>query len=448
MANIYNFLKNVLLDIKRESKNNLPFLSTLLLLVTIPLPYAFNNVALVFFIISTILYYKKTNFSFSNKLVLPIILFILMVFSYLWSIDKTSTLKAIPKEIVLLILPLSFMILPRFTKIQKQKIIQYYSFSIVIFVVVFLLRAIIRYFLTNDTRVFFYHGENLDDYGLVPKLLNAIHVSVFVAIAFFYFFTKEKKSIFDNLTSVLLFGFIILLSSKNIVLVFLLLIVCYFFFFSKIANKMRLRNLIVFVILIGIIFSFGKIKERFQAEFQANTKSSLSPSVIYNLPDGVHVLSIYEAWNNEKFTQNDYFPGTAFRVYQFRMFLELVKKDFVFINGFGLNASQPKLQELADKYGVYKGVSGDDGYGAKNFHNQYIQIFSELGILGFILLLVILYFNLKKALKTKDFIHISFAVIMISLFLTESFLWRQRGVVFFTILYCLFNMPEKKIEKE
>jgi O-antigen ligase len=260
MANIYNFLKNVLLDIKRESKNNLPFLSTLLLLVTIPLPYAFNNVALVFFIISTILYYKKTNFSFSNKLVLPIILFILMVFSYLWSIDKTSTLKAIPKEIVLLILPLSFMILPRFTKIQKQKIIQYYSFSIVIFVVVFLLRAIIRYFLTNDTRVFFYHGENLDDYGLVPKLLNAIHVSVFVAIAFFYFFTKEKKSIFDNLTSVLLFGFIILLSSKNIVLVFLLLIVCYFFFFSKIANKMRLRNLIVFVILIGIIFSLGKIK--------------------------------------------------------------------------------------------------------------------------------------------------------------------------------------------
>jgi O-antigen ligase len=62
-----------------------------------------------------------------------------------------------------------------------------------------------------------------------------------------------------------------------------------------------------------------------------------------------------------------------------------------------------------------------------------------LGIFGLLLLLVILFVNLNNALKTKDFIHISFAVLMISLFLTESFLWRQRGVMFFTVMYCLFN---------
>jgi O-antigen ligase len=47
--------------------------------------------------------------------------------------------------------------------------------------------------------------------------------------------------------------------------------------------------------------------------------------------------------------------------------------------------------------------------------------------------------NIKNALKSKDFIHFAFSILMISLFLTESFLWRQRGVVFFTVMYCLFN---------
>ena len=54
-------------------------------------------------------------------------------------------------------------------------------------------------------------------------------------------------------------------------------------------------------------------------------------------------------------------------------------------------------------------------------------------------ILIILIINTKKAFNSKDFMHIAFAILMLSLFLTESFLWRQRGVVFFTTFYCLFN---------
>ena len=79
------------------------------------------------------------------------------------------------------------------------------------------------------------------------------------------------------------------------------------------------------------------------------------------------------------------------------------------------------------------------GYEGFNFHNQYVQNFAELGFIGFLFLIVILFFNIKNALKRKDFIHISFAILMISLFLTESFLWRQTGALYFIIFYCLFN---------
>ena len=68
----------------------------------------------------------------------------------------------------------------------------------------------------------------------------------------------------------------------------------------------------------------------------------------------------------------------------------------------------------------------------------------NIGELGFILSL-----NIKNAIKSKDFVHIAFAILMISLFLTESFLWRQRGVLFFMIFYCLFNtMNQSIIEKK
>lgn len=439
MANIYNFLKNVLLDIKSQTNNNALFLWSLLLLVTIPLPFAVNNVVLAVFLLISILKFKKENVSFNLFLIVPIVLFFWMALSYFWSIDQETTLKAIPKEITLLLIPIAFAVNKKFTLIQTEKTKQYYSYSMVILAVFFMLRATIKYLINQDSRAFFYHGEDYVDYGLVPKLLNAIHVSVFAAVALFYFVSKEVKTKFETVAAILLFAFIILLSSKNIIVVVLLLGLLYFFYFSKSSQKLRLRNLIVFGLVLGLIVSFGKIKNRFKEEFQSNTDKSISADVISSVPQGVHYISLKEAWTNETFSPNDYFPGTAFRVYQFRIFTEIISENNDYLLGFGLNASTQKIKEKAVQYNLFLGDKEHEGYQDKNLHNQYIQNFSDLGIVGFTLLLIILLFNIKNAIKNKDFVHFAFAILMISLFLTESFLWRQRGVVFFTLFYCLFN---------
>jgi hypothetical protein len=174
-------------------------------------------------------------------------------------------------------------------------------------------------------------------------------------------------------------------------------------------------------------------------EFQTNSEKSLSSNVIKGLPEGVKNISIMEAWNSKTFSPNDFFPGTAFRVYQARLFFEFLKEEPIFWTGFGLNASYQKLEEKGIKYNIFLGDDKNEGYQKKNFHNQYIQVFAELGVIGFVLFLLILIINTKNAFQSKDFMHIAFAILMISLFLTESFLWRQRGVVFFTLFYCLFN---------
>ncbi|WP_288982955.1 O-antigen ligase family protein [uncultured Flavobacterium sp.] len=435
MSNIYNFLNSVWLEILTENKQNKAFIPFLLLLITLPISMGLNNILLGIFVATSFFYGRKISNKISLTLLFPMLLFLWMSLSYFWSIDEQRTLQAIPKEIAFLLIPIAFLFIPTFSNEQKSKIIKYYSYAMTLYVVYYLVRAVVRFLITKDSSVFFYHGPDNDtDTGLVPRLLNAIHFSVYVAIAFFYFFIKEHKTKIQQLVSFVLFSFVILLSSKNIILVFVLLILVQVFFYSKIANRLRLRNLTILLIILVGILSFGKIKERFLIEFTSNSEKSLSHNVKVNNEVGVSNISIYEAWNNEKFTHNDFFPGTSFRVYQFRMFTEFLKEEPIFWKGFGLNASLNKLLEKEKQYNLYP------GYGNFNFHNQYVQNFAELGLVGFLLLMVILFINTKIAFKSKDFIHIAFAILMISLFLTESFLWRQRGVLFFILFYCLFNI--------
>lgn len=434
MNNIYNFLNTVWKEIQLENKQNISFIPFLLLISTLPLAMGVNNVLLGIFLLTAILSFVRKKQYFSIFLLPLIVFFLWICLSYFWSIDSDKTSLNIPKELPFLLVPLAFMCIPKFTKEQNNKILSFYSYSMVIYVLYFIIRAIVRYSINKNIDVFFYHGpDNLTDTGLVPRLLNAIHFSAYLVIAFFYFFTKTNKAKLDYVFSTLLFVFIILLSSKNIILIFILLILIHIFFYSKAANRLRLRNLTLIFILFGFIISFKNIKERFLIEFTSNTKKSLSHNVNVNNKNGVNNISIYEAWNNKVFTHNDFFPGTSFRVYQVRIFMDFLKEEPIFLKGFGFEASSEKLLEKEKQYNLYP------GYGNLNFHNQYIQNFAELGIIGFILLLIIVTINIKIALRSKDFIHIAFAIVMISLFLTESFLWRQRGVLFFVLFYCLLN---------
>ena len=415
------------------------FFCLLILICIVPLPNVINNIVIGILVLFTLFQLKKTPFYFTKEMILPIILFVWMAISCIWSIDFFASLSALTKESSLILLPFSCAIIFVY---KKELLIKYYSISMSFYVVFFLIRAFFRFFTENNTAVFFGHE-------LVTKELNAIHFSAFVSVAFFYFLTKEIKIKTDYLQLLLLALFLSLLNSKSIILVDILLVGLYFFFYSKTANKMRLRNIVMLVIVFFSFLFFNRIKEKIEFEFQLNKDNNIGHTVIPKEIVGDRIISMKEAWENDKFEQSDFFSGASFRVYQFRMFLEIMKEENVFFQGLGLNASYKKLEEKGLKYNVFQGNEITEGYQKKNFHNQYIQVFSELGLIGFIFLILILFVNLKNALKNKDFIHIAFAILMISLFLTESFLWRQRGVVFFTVFYCLFNtiyLSEKKIK--
>lgn len=440
MSNIYSYWNNVWNDIQNNQKQHVAFIPITLYVATIPLSLGINNLMLLLLVAITLFTCKKWQIGSHSVYYLFAALFILSVVSYFWSVDTERTLKTIPRNIYWLLLPLLFAFLPVFSKDTKHAILKYYSFSMVGYGIFYVLKAIYRFISTGNKEVFFYHE-------LVTKELNAIHVSVYFALAFFYFYNLPVKKSFHWFSTAFLAILLFMLSSKLIIVVFIALFLVNYFFYTKSAQKLRMRNLMIFVLLVGSVLFFGKIKERFAVELQANNEKSISHTVLEMQNQGIHIVSVYEAWNNEKFTPNDFFPGTAFRVYQARMLKELFQEESPWLTGYGLEGSYKKLEEKAIQYDVFLGNEQTEGYQKKNFHNQYLQFLADLGIFGLLILVFILIILVKNTFSTKDFVPIAFTILMISLFLTESFLWRQRGIVFFTV-FALMMLPKETKQQQ
>jgi O-antigen ligase len=434
MANIYDYLKNHFLKISNLERNNEIFVFLIVfILLAIPLKYNVGTLSVILFVLVSFIKFRVYNFSYNKTLLLPIAFYGFMVLSLLWTYDFRLSVAGLQKEIIFLFVPMAFLVMPKLSKEQRTSVIKIYSFGMVLFCVFYLLKAVFKYFSTGDGAVFFYHE-------LVTLDVNAIYISVLVSFALFYFIDVRNKNNFTRICIGFLAMMVFLLASKSIIFVDFILIIGYYSFYSNVPKSVRYLTVTVFTaFLIFSLFFVKEVRERFLLEYETAFIDNTINDKIGNTTDTVYNVSIHQAWNDGKFEDNQFFPGTALRVYQFRIFNELILEKSVFFTGFGLEASQEQIQEKAEEYELY------DGYGDFNFHNQYTQTFAELGFFGFLLLIAMVVLSLKKAIQTKDFLHITFAITMIVLFLTESFFCRQRGITFFVVLYCFFNSNFPKI---
>jgi O-antigen ligase len=417
-----NFLKNA----NNKTDVVLVFV-TALIFITLPLANIFVSIATILFILVVILFEKKKRVS-NTVFLVPVSFFILMAFSLLWTLDIEKSIAGLQKSLSFIIIPLVFFFFPKFNKERLNTIFRVYSFAMILYCFFYLIMAFLNYFETNVTSCFFYNN-------LVPEDPGAIYMSVFASLALFYFVQLNNRKTIEKIALSVLILFLFLLSSKSIITIDFIIIVCYYAFFAKISSSTKTLTIIsVSLFLFFSIFFVKEVKQRFMIEYEtAFVDNTLQNSLEYVKKGKIHNVSIKEAWNNKTFNESDFFPGTALRVYQVRIFKEMLADNNIFFKGFGIEASQVHIREKAKKYHLFY------DYGEYNFHNQYIQTFAELGLFGLLILIFMLVLNIKKALAKKDFLHISFAITMIMLFLSESFFCRQRGIVFFILLFCLFN---------
>ncbi|MEO8534336.1 MAG: O-antigen ligase family protein [Flavobacterium sp.] len=437
MNRTLDYSKKVFNKIDKLWQNKtLPVYLLAAMLMTLPMEYIIGSLTCILFLIASFAKSKKADFSILGVLILPMLLYVLMLMSLVWTLERKLTIKGLQKEVLFLLIPLAFCGLPKINRNHVNTVFKYFSFAIVGFAVFYFLKAIVKFIYSGNTNVFFYHE-------LVTLQLNAIYVAVFASLAMFFFLVKKNKLIVDKVGFIILIVFIILLSSKNIIIVDLILIMVYYLFFSVVSRKTKgIIFLTVIIVSVISIFFIKPVRDRFMIEFETIfVDSSLNKTTKKN-QGPIYNISLKQAWSQDKFQQNDFFPGTAFRVFQIRIFKEMLQEENIFFTGFGLETSQDKIKAKVKEYNLHP------SYGEFNFHNEYIQIFSELGIFGFLIVVSMLFITLKRGINNKDFLHISFSVTMIVLFLTESFLSRQRGIIFFIVIYCMLNTANDSNEQK
>ena len=405
------------------------------MLITLPLKHNIGSMTCIIFLLFCYSKAKKANFSISKVEILPIFLYVLMMLSLLWTIDMRTTTAGLQKEILVLLMPIAFCFLPNLNQDLKNRVFKIFSYSMVLFALFCLAKALFKFINSGDASVFFYHE-------LVTASLNAIYVSGFASFGMFYFLVQKNKTIFDQLALLTLVVFVFLLSSKNIIICAFILVMVYLFFFSGFSRKIKK---VIFVAILLIITTFiasiKPIRDRFMIEFQTALVDGSLKEGSEATKNSVYSISLKQAWNQDQFQKNDFFPGAAFRVYQTRIFIEMLQEEDVFFTGFGLDAAQTKIQEKVKEHHLH------ESYGVYNFHNEYVQLFSELGFFGFLILVSMLFISIRNGIRNKDFVHIAFSVTMIVLFLTESFLSRQRGIIFFIVIYFLLNKVNQNKEQ-
>ena len=173
MSNLYSNIVKLFKRIIINTKDGGLFI--LLVLITIPFANILNSICVGILFTISFFFFNKNNFNKNISLSLPIVLYALMTLSFFWSIDKSTTIKSLLKEISLLLIPLVFIFSKTIFKQEKDKIVKYFSYSIVVVSTYFIVRAFLN-FIINNSNTFFGHE-------LVTKELNAVHYSVFVSFS-------------------------------------------------------------------------------------------------------------------------------------------------------------------------------------------------------------------------------------------------------------------------
>lgn len=378
------------------------------LLVVLPLAYGFSTGILIGLVAVSLTSLKFHRLHFDKALFIPVLFYVLMAVSLAWTSDLNSSLRGLERQLAMVLIPAAFIVMPALSVKTRDQILYWFSLSLAILAIFLLIWAGVIYE-SGHSEAFFYHAL------VAPLELNAIYVSVFVSLSILFLLFKQKRSVWSLIALGILSLFLFLLASKIIIVATVIL---GFFGIISTFKRSTILKLLPFLLLgLGVlIFTANPVKIRFQREFTAS-----------------NITEVLEA---DRFNKVYDWTGTTVRLFQARIFSEMLEEDAIFWKGYGINNSKEKIIEKQKQYNLWQ------GYYTYNFHNQYIQAFAELGIFGLLCLFLVLGVILKRYLSTKDSLFLFLFFIMLVVFITESYLWRQRGLYHFLVLFCLLLKAE------
>lgn len=396
------------------TQRNLILLITLLL-SSLLLPFAVANIVFGILLVLSVSYILKNNLTpvFTVAHLVWILLYLLMVLSLLWSIDIKESINALTDHVKILLISLLFGFLPPLKDGEKHQILAVFSHTVLIFAICILIRGLYRWLIHGSTSV-------LTNYQLVDFWgLNRVGVSIFMALAIFYFLLYSKHNIYVLLKMIVLGFTIILLSSKNIVVSTIVIASV----LIGLKLNTRKQKLLLMIAVIPVALSIIWLSNTFNSSFISGMKPRFNEIV-----------------HSNHFGQNYYLNGAELRLLYTRFTYENITEDHTLFTGYGVGASQEKINTKIEAYDLY------NGYKDYHTHNQFIEILSDLGLFGLLLLIVALGYAFYQYIIIKNYFALAFISIFIAYMMTDTPLYTQRNIYLFLVLYFIF-LPNNKLNK-
>lgn len=365
---------------------------------------------------------ERLKFENSSILLLFFFYFLLHIVAIAYSSNTSEGVKALEKKLAFLIIPICVLVLLK-SKITRDVLLKFFLLSILVATFLCLIISFknnIDENIKNGLPVFspnkWFYTYRLLSYNIG---IHPAYLSFFASIGVVYLLKrtilqKEFRFNIECLALAYLLSFIVLLSSRNIMITCFGLVGCTFIYAIWKHRNWKLLGLAIGIFLISIAFLFlnDVALDRLMVVFESGNGGS--------------------NWGN-----------LALRLQEWEASLLLIKDNF----WLGVSPSDVtgELIKVYQNKGWHQ--LAEESF---NSHNQYLQTFLSLGVLGILTLLVIISLSLRKAFLTRDFVYINFLILFSVFSISESTLEVQKGIVSFVLLSTIFyysaTLPETKNE--
>ena len=109
------------------------------LLVSVPLPYAFSTTITIVLLAVSLASSFCYKIKFKKELIVPLLFYILMIISLLWSVHLDRSIRGLERQIFFLLIPLSFVLMPHISRKMVLQSLYIFAVSLVILFVFFIL---------------------------------------------------------------------------------------------------------------------------------------------------------------------------------------------------------------------------------------------------------------------------------------------------------------------
>ncbi|WP_317897492.1 O-antigen ligase family protein [Aurantibacillus circumpalustris] len=404
--------------INEEDKNDdLKLIVLLILTFSLPYDLFYSSILFITFCALTLLNLKKSYLKRIPKQFWVFQgIYFLGVIGYFYSLHKSDAGFLLERQLTIFLMPIIIPISIKITSERLKKMLEVLTISCLI--------AIIYLFINMSYTIYtvlhlpfvktVFSGAFFNHQFSRPLDIHAGYLSLYVALSIIYLVTftiKQKfglKIIIASICLVILLAGLLFLASRNAIISTLFVLI-FVFPFYHVTNK--LRYLIVSTLLLFAVFFLVKKVPYLNTRFS------------------IELISEIKSTGNGEFIN---YSATEPRIKRWECAMDLIKESPAFGYGTG-----DEIEMLKTRYAI-KGlfISYLENF---NTHNQYLSFWVKNGFIGLIIFISLFFYYIYLAIKNRDFMYLSFLLLLMIGFYTENILDANKGILFFAIFNTFFG---------